>query len=96
MGLTIAEPGATADDAVAQQLALLGVAGEAIAGPEVTGLPSRLARAAHPAGDLAVYGVADADRSYAVFILVKDPAKAEEFRQNAQPALLASVTLGGE
>lgn len=43
-----------------------------------------------------VYGFADADHSYVVFILVKDPANAEEFRQNAQPALLASVTLGSE
>ena len=43
-----------------------------------------------------VYGFADADHSYVVFIPVKDPAKAEEFQQNAQPALLASVTLGGE
>ena len=75
---------------------LLGVEGEATDGPEVAGLPSRMARVAHPAGDLEVYGVADADRSYAVFILVKDSAKAEEFRQNEQPALLESVTLGGE
>lgn len=43
-----------------------------------------------------VYGFADDERSYALFIIVKDPANAEEFRQNAQPALLASVTLGSE
>lgn len=43
-----------------------------------------------------VDGFADADRSYAGFGLVKDPAKAEEFRQNEQPARLASVMLGGE
>jgi pimeloyl-ACP methyl ester carboxylesterase len=96
VGLTIEEPGTTADAAVAQQLALLGVTGEATDGLEIAGLPSRMARVAHPAGDLEVYGIADADRSYAVFILVKASAKAEEFRQNEQPALLESVTLGGE
>lgn len=84
------------DDAVAQQLALFGVAGEATDGSEVAGRPSRMARLAHPLGDLAVDGVADADRSYAGFGLVKDPAKAEEFRHNEQPARLASVMLGGE
>lgn len=96
VGLTIAEAGTTADDAVARQLALLGIAGEATDGLEVAGRPSLMVRAAQPASDLTVYGFADADRSYVIFILVKDPAKAEEFRQNAQPALLASVTLGGE
>ena len=94
--MTLAERGTPADAAVAQQLALLGVAGEATDGPEVAGLPSRMASVAHPFGDLEVYGFADADRSYAVFILVKDSANAEEFRQNAQPALLESVTLDGE
>jgi hypothetical protein len=96
VGLTIEEPGTTADDAVARQLTVLNVKGESTAGPEVAGLPSRMARVAHPLGDLVVYGFADVDRSYAVFILVKDSTKAKEFRQNEQPALLESVTLSGE
>lgn len=80
----------------AQQLAALGAKGEASDGPAVAGLPSRMAKVAHPNGELEVYGVADATRSYAVFILVKTSANVEEFRQNAQPALLESVTLSSK
>lgn len=99
VALQVFDAGTTAEDAIHQLLTALAVEaeGEFVDGPAITGLPSRMAKAFHPAGgDMEIYGFADERGAYRVVIGVMNPRATEDVRQNTQPALLESVTLDGE
>jgi pimeloyl-ACP methyl ester carboxylesterase/heat shock protein HslJ len=99
VALQVFDAGTTAEDAINQLLTALAVEaeGEFVDGPAIAGLPSRMAKAFHPAGgDMEIYGFADERGAYRVVIGVMNPSATEDVRQNRQPVLQESVTLDGE